>query len=190
MILTRWICPYCKGLLDLTIVDTNRDFICAHCSERVSIEDEGEDPTELKQNKEQRIKGRQRTMLFVATLFSGLMGVVLTGQVNEILADSAKLDSMSHGALCGGVGAIVAALVLAFFRKNSQSSRAAMFLAFGTVAAMNLIIFRQKGMPEGILLITQLWAISGFWLVTGSAMLLFGAKRPDVLETAPKAKDA
>lgn len=190
MILTRWICPYCKGQLDLTIVDTNRNFICAHCSERASIEDEGEDPTELKQIKERRIKGRQRTMLFVATLFSGLMGVVLVGQVNEFLTDAEKLDSMAHGALCGGVGAIVAALVLSVFRKNSHSSRAAMFLAFGSVAAMNLLIFRYKGMPEGILLITQLWAISGFWLVTGTAMLIFGAKRPDVLETAPKAKEA
>lgn len=187
MILSKWVCPYCEGVLDLTIVDTSRQFICGHCGKKVSIEDEGEDAVELDEKINKRRTSRMRTVLFVVTLFSGLMAVMLAGQADEHLPRNQQFNSMAHGALCGGIGAIIAALVLSTFRNNTHVVRSAAFLAFGSVTATNLALLLNKGMSQEVPLMTQLWAISGFWTVTGSAMLIFGAKRPEVLETAPKA---
>ncbi|MDC1141947.1 hypothetical protein OAU50_02550 [Planctomycetota bacterium] len=190
MKLTSWVCPHCRGKLDLTTVDISSEFVCEHCDARVEIEDEGEDPTELAERKARRNSGRARIVLFVATAFSGLMGMVLVGQANEYLSPDVQLGKLPHSALCSVIGAGVAALVLKLFSENTQRIRAATFLAFGMVAATNLALVLHKGMHEDAPLLTQLWAVSGFWIISGSLMLMFGSRRPPELNVAPKAENS
>jgi membrane associated rhomboid family serine protease len=177
-------------MLNLTNVDVYREFICSHCEKRLSIEDEGKDPTELQRLKQDRTRGRLRTVLFVVTLFSGLMGGVIAGQANEILEDSQQLNNIAFGGLSAVIGAAVAVIIQLKFHDNHQKIRAAAFLAFGAVAAANLGLLTYVGLPSDSALNTQLWALSAFWLISGSLMIVIGSRRPKLLDLAPKAENS
>ena len=100
MNLSRWKCPHCHGALDLTSVDTSREFVCGRCGGKAEIEDEEKTPDELYQEKNRRRARRERSVLFVVTLLSGVMGFFMADQANEHLTRQGEVNKLAHCAVC------------------------------------------------------------------------------------------